>query len=381
MKNEFYRNFQSEPQFIAKSFGRFEILGNHTDHNGGLCLAATCELEVNGLISIREDNYVSAISQGFDQIMISLDYLEPLKDELNSSAGLIRGIARYLKDKGYKIGGFNLYSESTIFKGAGVSSSAAFEIFIGQIFNCLYNDNKIDQMTLAKAGQFSENIYFGKKCGLLDQTSISFGSLSFLDFKDKENLKVENVSFPFDDVDVILVNTGGDHSSMSHLYSNIPTKMFSAAKKMNHERLIEGSLNEVSTCKVLTEEEKRFALHFYSECERVNKMKEALRNKDKKEFYSLINLSRESSTNNLRNMQVEGQYKNSPLEACDLFMKLVGKNGACKINGGGFAGSIVCFADKNISHTVVEKMSEIYGKTNVKIISIVNSSPRCERIK
>lgn len=375
MEYLFREHFNKEPQYIAKSFGRFEILGNHTDHNGGLCLAATCNLEINGLVAVRDDLKVNVVSKGYDLIQIDLSSLSVVSSEVNTSNGLIRGIANYLNDKGYKIGGFDLYIESSIFKGAGVSSSAAFEVLIGQVFNCLFNRNNIDHMTIALAGQYAENEYFGKKCGLLDQTSIAYGSLSFLDFKDKNQLVVENTNFPFTDIDVILVNTGGDHSSMSNLYSNIPVKMYSAAKKMNHERLIEGNVNEIDNS--LDEEEKRFATHFYSECNRVQLAKQVLKNKDKTAFYQLVNGSRESSTNNLRNMQVEGHYENSPREACDFFMSLVGNHGACKINGGGFAGSIVCFVDKNDSNIVISKMIERYGEINVKKIFIVNQAPYC----
>lgn len=380
MEKLFFNNFGKAPEYTVKSFGRFEILGNHTDHNGGLCLAAACNLGITGLCSKRNDLKVNICSKGYNPLNICLCELEPVESEKATSEGLVRGIARYFKDNGKNIGGFDLYIESTIFKGAGVSSSAAYEILIGQIFNSLFNNGEIDEIFLAKAGQFAENNFFGKNSGLLDQTSIAFSNISFLNFENQAAPKVENIKFPFDDVDIILCNTGGDHSSMSHLYSNIPNKMHSAARKIGHKLLIEGDMQEIEACNELDKDEKDFATHFYNENARVKEMINALNNKDKTMFYQMVNGSRLSSTNLLRNMQVENEYNGSPKEACDIVMSVVGNDGACKINGGGFAGSIVCFVDHEKANQLKETLIAKYGKDNVVTISVATEKPCCKRI-
>ena len=380
MKKLFIEKFGVIPSYTVTSPGRFELLGNHTDHNGGLCLASACNLTINGFLSKRDDLKVAIKSVGYSDLNIDLIDLSINESEKFTSEALVRGVASYFRNKGYQIGGFNLVIESKIFKGAGVSSSAAYEVMIAQIFNVLFNEGKVSKIELAKAGQYAENIYFGKKSGLLDQSAIAFGNISFMDFKDGDNPIVNSISFPFNDVDVVIVNTGGSHADLSDLYSNIPLKMKSAAKKSGAEKLIESSKDKVLNNGNLDADEKDFSTHFYDENERVKKMVIALSKNDKKEFYKLIKESCESSTKYLRNMQVGDNYQSSPRRACDIVNKVVGDKGACKINGGGFAGSIVCFVDKDISDLLIEKMSVEYGSNNVKKISIYNNSTLVEKI-
>lgn len=371
----FKKYFNNKPTYRFDCGGRFEILGNHTDHNHGLCLAATASLAIISLVSKRDDLVVHFNSIGFSNVDIDLSNLDIVESESNSSA-MIRGVAKYLLDHGYKIGGFDAVSNSTIFPGAGVSSSAAFQLLIGQIFNELFNDGKIDKITLAKAGQYSENNYFGKASGLLDQIGVAFGNVVSIDFKDIDNPKVEQILFPFDDLVFIGVNTGGNHSLMNGLYSQIPIDMKNAAKKMRVEFLRESTLDKLEQTTSLSEVEYKRALHFYSENERVKKAIEALRSKDKKAFLNLMNESRKSSTENLKNMMVEGHYEGSPLEACDRAMSILGQDGACKINGGGFAGSIICAVPVDMAKKFSKAMSKYYGKDNVVQINIRKYGPR-----
>lgn len=365
----FKKDYKKEPTHNFDCGGRFEILGNHTDHNHGLCLAATASLAITAVLAKREDLIINLDSIGFSKINVDLSTLEYIDSE-NKSAAMIRGVAKYLMDHGYKIGGFDAVSSSTIFPGAGVSSSAAFELLIGQIFNELFNEGKIDKITLAKAGQYSENNYYGKASGLLDQFGVAFGNTVRIDFEDINNPKVENIEFPFDDLSFVGVNTGGDHSSMNALYSKIPVDMKSAAKKMGVEFLRESTLENLEKTEGLTEVEKNRAIHFYTENERVKKAIEALQNKDKKLFLEQMNGSRLSSTNYLKNMMVEGHYEGSPLEACDKAMEILGEEGACKINGGGFAGSIICAVPNHLIKKFMKIMSKKYGKDNVVEINI-----------
>ena len=164
---EYYKNYyDGSPELVASCGGRFEILGNHTDHNHGLCIASACNLEIIAAVKKRKDKQVNLKSLGFLANDVDLEDLEIQPEEKETSNGLIRGVAAYLASKGYKIGGFNAYTMSTVFKGAGVSSSAAFELLVGHLFNVLYNDGKIPKLVLCKAGQYAENEYFGKKSGL-----------------------------------------------------------------------------------------------------------------------------------------------------------------------------------------------------------------------
>ena len=375
IKQRFKEIFAQEPDNLFSCGGRFEILGNHTDHNHGLCLAATCNLNITAAVK-KTDGYktVSFFSKGFEPDNVRLSILEPLEEEKGSSKAIIRGIAEYLNSHGYKIGGFIAYSESSIFKGAGVSSSAAFELLVGQIFNELYNDGKISRLELCKAGQYSENKYFGKASGLLDQIGVGYGNTVFIDFKDIANPNVEPIPFPFDDLSFVIINTGGSHAHLSHLYSQIPLDMYSAAHKSGVNFLRETSFDKLNKRK-LTDIEYSRAVHFFTENQRVEKAVEAIKNKDEETFLRMVNESRESSTKNLRNMMVENEYKGSPLEACDLFMKVTEGKGAIKINGGGFAGSVISIVPKDILPRVMEEMSKKYGKENVVEVFVRTTGP------
>lgn len=369
--------FASEAEQVFSCGGRFEILGNHTDHNHGLCLASACNLEIIASVSKNSSEKVLFQSLGFELDEVDLTDLEPKEIEYATSKGLIRGVAAYLINHGYKVGGFNAYSESSIFKGAGVSSSAAFELLVGQIFNVLFNEGKISKLELCKAGKYAENEYFGKKSGLLDQIGVGYGGVVKIDFKNIDDPLVEQIDFPFNDLHFVLVNTGGDHSSLSDLYSSIPSDMYEAAKACGHNYLVEGSLEEVEAHKSeMSEMAYLRAKHFYKENARVRNAFKALQDNDQETFLKMINESRESSTNYLRNMMVGSNYKGSPLEACDLLMKYSDNEGAVKINGGGFAGSVIALVPTSKLEKVLGKMKEHYGKNNVQEIFVRDSGPK-----
>ncbi len=369
--------FASEAEQVFSCGGRFEILGNHTDHNHGLCLASACNLEIIASVSKNGSEKVLFQSLGFELDEVDLTDLEPKEIEYATSKGLIRGVAAYLINHGYKVGGFNAYSESSIFKGAGVSSSAAFELLVGQIFNVLFNEGKISKLELCKAGKYAENEYFGKKSGLLDQIGVGYGGVVKIDFKNIDDPLVEQIEFPFKDLHFVLVNTGGDHSSLSDLYSSIPSDMYEAARVCGHNYLVEGSLEEVEAHKDEMSESAYFrAKHYYGENFRVRIAFKALKNNDQVTFLKMINESRESSTNYLKNMMVGSNYKGSPLEACDLLMKYSDNQGAVKINGGGFAGSVIALVPTSKLEKVLEKMKEHYGENNVQVIFVRDSGPK-----
>lgn len=375
--NEYKKIFAKEADHVFSCGGRFEILGNHTDHNHGLCLASACNLEIIASVSKNNSEKVLFQSLGFDLDEVDLNDLSSKEIEYARSKGLIRGVAAYLKEHGYKVGGFNAYSESSIFKGAGVSSSAAFELLVGQIFNVLFNEGKISRLELCKAGKYAENVYFGKKSGLLDQIGVGFGGVVKIDFKNIDEPLVEQIEFPFKDLHFVLVNTGGDHSSLSDLYSSIPSDMYDAAKACGHNFLVEGSIEEIENHKnKMSESAYLRAKHFYGENDRVRNAFKALKNNDQETFLKMINESRESSTKYLKNMMVGSNYKGSPLEACDLLLKYSDNEGAVKINGGGFAGSVIALVPTSKLEKVLEKMKEHYGENNVQEIFVRDSGPK-----
>jgi len=375
----FKEKFEKEPQEIFSCGGRFEILGNHTDHNHGLCLAATCNLSITAAVSRRDDNIIHFESVGYSPFEINLDELDVKEEEKNSSPGLARGIAFYLKEHGYKYGGFNAISESTIFPGAGVSSSAAFELLVAEIYNYFYNHDRIEKMVLCKAGQYAENNYFGKKSGLLDQIGVGYGNIVAIDFEDIEKPVVEQVKFPFEHLHFVIVNTGGSHAELSDLYSAIPQDMYNAAKIMGHNFLREGTLEELEE-KIhdMSVMEFKRALHFYQENKRVELALQAIREQDEETFLSCINESCVSSTNNLRNMMVGDKREGSPLEACELALKVMEGHGAAKINGGGFAGSIICVVPTGYLETFIAQMGDKYGTDNVKEVFVRKTGPIAE---
>ncbi len=372
-----FRTFhQEEPELVASCGGRFEILGNHTDHNHGLCIASACNLEIIAAVKKNNNKVVRLKSLGFPIDELDLSDLKMNEEEKGHSEALIRGVAYYLVKAGYKIGGFDAYTISTVFKGAGVSSSAAFELLVGHLFNVLFNDGKIDKLTLCKAGQYAENEYFGKKSGLLDQIGVGYGGIVEIDFKDINNPKVEQIQFPFENLRFLIVNTGGDHSELSDLYSSIPLDMYAAANEMKQRFLADATPEELENVKRnLTPIQYSRAQHFYGENARVRKAIKALQEKDEKMFLDCINESRISCTEKLKNMMVGDEYEGSPLQACDLLMEATGGKGAVKINGGGFAGSVIACVPTEVLDKAITKMSKKYGKENIQEIFIRETGP------
>ena len=380
LKQKFFETFFVEADNFLSCGGRFEVLGNHTDHNHGLCLAATCSLSIYAAIRRRDDNIVRFYSEGFGYTKIDLTKLNKRKDEIGKSSALIRGIAYYLS-KQYKVGGFDLYSKSEVPAGAGVSSSAAFELLIAQSFNMLFNESKIPLITLCKAGQFAERDYYGKMCGLLDQIGVAYGGLTYIDFEDIENPFIEPMKIDLKDYSFLIVNSGGSHAGLSHLYKAIPDDMFKVASLFNKQYLREvdyelfknNKQEVIEKCGQLAYER---AEHFFGENQRVINANKAIKNGDVETLINLINESRISSTELLHNMYVD-EIKGSPLEACDLIMKASNGKAGVKINGGGFAGSVIALVPNDVLKNVINTTSKQYGKENVHLVSVRNDIP-CE---
>lgn len=380
IKNGFESTYQKQPEHCFSCGGRFEILGNHTDHNHGCCLAATCDLVIYAGVSKREDNIVNFLSVGFPKFSIDLSSLEVNENEKTTSQSLIRGIAHYLKERGYVVGGFDAYVESLVPPGSGVSSSAAFELLIAEIFNNLYNKDSIERITLCKAGQFAERNYYGKMCGLLDQIGVGYGGYTYIDFKNIENPITAPTFIDLVGYQFVIVNSGGSHAGLDHLYSQIPQDMFDVAHHFNQSFLRD--INEEQVIKAKDELELRKynrAMHFYGENKRVELAKAAIERKDIETLIKLMNESRESSTNLLKNMCIDDVVVGSPLEACELIMKASNGKAGVKINGGGFAGTVISLIPVDVLDNVISVCKAKYGEKNVHLVNVRPFGPKEEK--
>lgn len=369
-----YKKMYGKPaEHYLESGGRFELLGNHTDHNHGKTLASTCSLTIQSAFSCEDNDVVKFYSKDNCAFEISLKDTSYKEEERNSSACFVRGVADYFKKNGFKIGGFSIYMESTIPAGSGVSSSAAFEVLLGKVFNELYNDNKVSLLDICKAGQYAENNYFKKNSGLLDQIACASMGVSFIDFKNIQNPQIEILHESFDGYSFVIVDTGKSHAKLSDLYSSIPNDMLSAAHKMGHQFLREGSLDELENKKsLLTKNEYERALHFYHENERVEKAYNCLKNGDFAGVFACIKASEHSSRTLLKNAMVNDEYEGSLAEAIDIANKAMDNQGACKINGGGFGGTIICIVPKNKTNSFLKTMTKKYGCNHVFLVSSLN---------
>ena len=378
LKNKFIEQYKTEPELYLSCGGRFEVLGNHTDHNHGLCLAATCSLSIYASIKRRDDLLVHLFSEGFTESVIDLSSLEKNIEEKGQPGALVRGVAAYLA-KEYKIGGFDIYIKSEIPGGAGVSSSAAFELLFAQTFNKLFNNEQIPLMTLCKAGQFAEREYYGKMCGLLDQIGVAYGGLVYIDFEDIINPKVKPLKAVLENYCFVIVNSGGSHAGLDHLYKAIPDDMYQVAhcfgkeylREVEEAEVIKNKQDVIDKCGELAYER---ALHFYGENRRVKEAFDAIENNDLDTLVRLINESRESSTDLLHNMYVN-EVQGSPLEACELIMKASNNKAGVKINGGGFAGSVIALVPLTELDNILKESKAKYGEHNVHLVNIRNCIP------
>ena len=382
LKEQFNKTFQAEPDKYLSCGGRFEVLGNHTDHNHGLCIAATCNLSIFAAVKIREDKLVRFLSEGFGYSELDLSILDKEENEVGQPAALIRGIANYLVNNQYVIGGFDIYLKSNVPAGAGVSSSAAFELLVAQTFNVLFNESKVPLMALCKAGQFAERDFYGKMCGLLDQIGVAYGGLVYIDFEDIGEPEVKPLKLNLDGYQFVIVNSGGSHAELSHLYKAIPDQMYEVAsvfgknflRDVDYQVFKQNKADVVEKC---GKEAYQKAKHFFEENKRVEDAYKTIEKGKTEKLIKLINESRESSTDLLQNMCVNGKVKGSPLEACKIIMKASHNKAGVKINGGGFAGSVIALVPKDELKNVIKATKDKYGKENVHLVDIRYDMP-CE---
>lgn len=296
------------PEKFFSSPGRTEIIGNHTDHNGGKVIVAAIDCDILAAVGRREDGVVEICSKGFRPVRFRLSDTSPRRAEAGRSASLARGVAEGIRRKGYrvgKMGGFSAYTESTVFRGAGVSSSAAFEILVAEIFNVLFLDGALSPADKAEIGHFAEDVYFGKPCGLLDQSGVAFGGLNKMDFADPAKPLVSPLP-PLNGYSLVLVNAGGSHSALTRYYADIRREMEETAaffgKRILREVREEEFLDALPALKGKVSERAILrAAHFFAENRRTDGAADALLRGDVTAFLRLLRESGESSQKYLQN--------------------------------------------------------------------------------
>lgn len=375
---EYEKVFGSQEVEIYSAPGRSEIGGNHTDHQHGEVLAASINLDAIAVVSKIPDREVRIISDGYPLITIDLMQLEYRKDEEGTTAALIRGVLDGVRKRGYKTGGFQAYVTSDVLIGAGLSSSAAFETIIGTILSGLYNDMRISATEIATIGQYAENIYFGKPCGLMDQMACSVGNLVYIDFQNQEHPQVQQVAIDWSKsgYSLCIVDTKGSHADLTEDYASIPIEMKKAAecfgkqylRQVSKEELLSG-LNRVR--ETAGDRAALRALHFVEENERVKQEVTALEAGDFSGFLRSVKASGDSSFKYLQNVYTnrDVQHQNMSI-ALALSDSLLGENGVSRVHGGGFAGTIQAFVKNEAVAGYKEGMDRIFGQGSCSILNI-----------
>ena len=367
-----------EPQSVFSAPGRTEVGGNHTDHQHGEVLAASINKDAIAVVAPTDTDMVNVLAEGFGLISIDINDLEIRNEEKESTAALIRGVLAYLKDSGFNLGGFNAYITSDVLIGAGLSSSAAFETLIGTIVSGLYNDMKIDPVTIAKAGQYAENKYFGKPCGLMDQMASSVGNLVHIDFKDPEDPVIDKVDFDFSKTDYVLciTDTKGSHADLTDEYAAVPAEMRKIASLLGFDVLrpvtLDILMDNISMLREQAGDRAVLrAIHFINETERAFKEAAALKNNDLSGFLKLVKESGASSFKYLQNV-----YTNKDVTVQNVSLALavsdtvLGPDEASRVHGGGFAGTIQAFVKKENAPRYQEYMDKVFGTGSCEILAI-----------
>lgn len=368
---------------IFSNPGRTELAGNHTDHNHGCVLAASVQLDTLAFACKREDSIVELFSDGYSPAIVDIKEIEKKDSEKGTTEALIRGIAARLKHLEYKIGGFTAYTVSNVPGGSGLSSSAAVEDLIGNIFNVFFNKKKIDPVTIAKIGQWAENNYFDKPCGLMDQIACAYGGIVAIDFEDPQNPKINDVQFSFKDYgyDLLVVNTGGSHADLTDEYAAVPAEMKSVAKLFSKPYLRGLSIADLTTKAAEIRNQcgdRAFlrALHFINENDRPEKMAEALKEGKIDAYLKLVKKSGLSSWRFLQNCtsvkDVRHQGVTTALAVTEQFFIEHGpiSIGVCRVHGGGFAGTIQVYIKSEYTKEYIDFMETLFGKGSATPIKV-----------
>lgn len=353
--------------------GRTEIIGNHTDHNGGQILAGSITLDTICAAAPTDDGIITIVSEGYRPVSVDTKALSETPKE-DGSKSLVAGMAEAAENFGYKVGGFRAYVTSEVIASAGVSSSASFEMLVCTVLNAFYNEGKMSIADYARMGQYAENHWWNKSSGLMDQMACAAGGVIFLDFS--EGVRYETIDFSFDDydMDLFILNTGKGHADLTEEYSSIPHEMYAVAEKLGESRLADVSELVLLTTlggmreKLGNDRALLRALHFFEENKRVNEAREAVAAGNSDKLLQLMGESGKSSYEWLQNAYCTEDTKEQsiPLALCltELFLKRCAR-GTCRIHGGGFAGVIMAILPKEECEDYTAFMSQFFGKENI----------------
>ena len=362
---------------IYSASGRTEITGNHTDHQHGCVIAGAVNLDTIGIASFHNENTVRIQSEGYDEISVALNDLG-IHENKNSSSEIVRGICAKFAGMGVKINGFDMYTTSDVLSGSGISSSASFETLVATAINCFYNNGQTDAVEIAKIGQFAENVYFGKKSGLMDQLVCSVGGFVFIDFKDIENPYIEKVNADLSETGykLIITDTKGSHSDLTDDYVTVRSEMESVAKYFGKnvlrevdEKIFWESIPDIR--KKISDRSVLRAVHFFDDSRRAEKEKNALSENRFEDFIRLVNDSGNSSMNLLQNLY---SCKNPCEQAIPLAImagkRILGGRGAVRVHGGGFAGTVQAFVPCELVNSYITEMNRIFGDNSCSVLTI-----------
>lgn len=367
IEKEFTALFGSVPRFFSVP-GRTEIIGNHTDHNNGKVLCGAVSLDALAAAQKNNLGRIRIKSEGFDYFEISIDDLSVREDEINTTASLVRGIAARFDELGYSVGGFDAYITSDVLQGSGLSSSAAFEVLCGLILSCLYNNGAADAVTLAKVGQYAENVYFAKPCGLMDQMACALGGFVTIDFEDPTQPVYKTLPMDISDFGhkLCIINTGGSHADLSDDYASVRREMEAVAQFFGKPSLRFCTLDDViaSVSQLREKVSDRAvlrAIHFFNENIRVQKGFTALEQGDFNTFLSCVTASGLSSeTLNQNVYTTKAPYEQGITLCIALAKHLLCGNGAVRVHGGGFAGTVQCFVPDNMADSFKSEMDKAF---------------------
>lgn len=350
--------------------GRTEIGGNHTDHQHGLVLAGSVNLDVIAVVSENSNGIVSIKSKGYNVDELNINELQKQEEETGKSKSLIRGVLAAFKQNGYSIGGFDAYTTSNVLKGSGLSSSAAFEVLVSSIVNGLFNDAKVDAVSVAKYSQFAEREYFGKPCGLLDQMASACGGFTYADFNNPSDPIIEKISLDLSKSNhtLCVVDTGGNHANLTDDYADITLECKAVSNALGVDFLRDADQENFYNSIVAIRENcgdraVLRAMHIMDENNRVIVQKNALKREDFNTFFSAVKRSGESSYDLLQNVYSPSSPKTQAISlALALTKRFLNGRGACRVHGGGFAGTIQCYIPNKMFEDYKTMIEKVFGQ-------------------
>ena len=365
-------------EYLFSAPGRTEISGNHTDHQHGCVLAAAVNLETVAEVIVLDDPVIIIHSEGYAPVEINLNDLNVHLEETNTTKALVRGVAAAFRQRGAELKGLLAKVRSTVLPGSGLSSSAAFEVLMGTIFNELFFGGKLSPVEIAQIGQYAENVYFGKPCGLMDQTASSVGGMVYIDFADPAKPVVEKLDFDFAKAGhaLCIIDSGADHADLTDEYAAIPGELKQVCAFFGKEVLRD--IPEEAFFSALPELRHKVsdrailrAIHFYQENKRVQRQAQALREGDFETFLRLVTESGRSSWMYLQNITPAGAIEHQDvavaLALCDTLLQ---GRGAYRVHGGGFAGTVQAFVPLDMLDGFKTGTERVLGAGRCHVLSI-----------